>query len=262
VSKAIDVAIAAVFFCAGGFLTPQCVASTAVILRTDREILVAADSLEIGEHGEHLTTCKIEQMGNVFVAMTGIATVRTNSPLKFDSEELAHVAARTPGGIAEKAHRFRQLSEGRFRQVVEAIHRFKRGLYNTRLRNSDAFAAIFFGLGEGGIPIFYADIFSVDDGPTGTVKVTPREESCPGNACAANGTTAKVFSITKDAGAAYYSSRTGDNVTDLRNMVQAQIKATPEMVNGPIDILRVSPLFTGWIQHKPQCPDLRPIKHQ
>ena len=44
-----------------------------------------------------------------------------------------------------------------------------------------------------------------------------------------------------------------DLVTSARMLVQMQIDATPDSVGPPIDIIRLTPSSTEWIQKKPEC---------
>ena len=51
-----------------------------------------------------------------------------------------------------------------------------------------------------------------------------------------------------------------DPVTSARMLVQMQIDATPDSVGPPIDIIRLTPNSTEWIQKKPECkPTANPL---
>jgi hypothetical protein len=229
-------------------------ASTVIVFRTDHEVLLGADSLMV-EGGRRTFFCKIEQMQDTFVAMAGMSRAATNDPtVQFDAMRIAREVVRA-GSIAAQGRRFKERAEKPFKRSVQVLYWYKRRVYDTQVANSDAFNIVFVGLDDGGQPAFSAVAFSVDTGPNGPI-VTAREDSCPGNACSPDGNTAKLYGVNKDAIAAYRRPgfATGDFVTDIRKMIRVQITATPDLVNGPINILRVSPLYTDWVQNEEHCP--------
>jgi hypothetical protein len=51
-----------------------------------------------------------------------------------------------------------------------------------------------------------------------------------------------------------------DEVRNINEWISAEIAADPKKVGPPIDILKVSPKKTQWIQHKSQCPEVDETK--
>ncbi len=242
-----------VLFCA------PAVATTVALVRTSREIFVAADSAVEGRREANL--CKIRRVGTTFFAVEGVVEINVVTGGKLDAAKSFHVkplaerAAKRPGTIAEKALRFEREAKAAFQKVVsqnrkDAPEGYKRYL-SGRLQ---ALQVIFFGIDPGNVPSYALIIFGVKDNPHGNPTITVESDFCPGKNCYEPddirllGESQKAIELTKQPG--FPGS---DLAGAVRHLVEAEILDKPELVKPPVDVLGLSVLGPNWVFVKPQC---------
>jgi len=235
------------------------IATTVALIRTPREIFVAADSAVEGQREANF--CKIEQAGKFFFAVEGVAEINVVTNGKSDPAKSFHVkllaerAATRPGTIAEIALRFEREAEPVFQKIVaqnkkDAPEGYKRYLSG----RPEALQVIFFGIDPDKAPAYALIIFGVKDNADIPPTITVERRVCPGKDCyepadiTLLGESRKAMELTKQAG--FPGS---DIAGAVRRLVEVEIQDRPELVKPPVDVLELSILGANWVSVKPQC---------
>lgn len=247
------------WLCAFVLLCAPAVATTVAVIRTPREIFVAADSAVEGRREANF--CKIGQIGTTSFAVEGMAEINVVTDGKSDSAKTFHVrplakrAAKRPGTIAEKALSFERDARTAFQRVVaqnktDAPEEYKRYLSSRR----QALQVIFFGNDPGNVPAFALIIFGVKDNAHGVPTITVEKDFCPGKDCYEPddirllGESKKAIELTKQP------EFPGSDLAEAAGrLVEAEIQDRPELVKPPVDVLELSVLGPNWVSAKPQC---------
>ena len=235
------------------------IATTVALIRTPREIFVAADSAVQGQHEANF--CKIEQVGKNFFAVEGVAEINALTNGKPDPAKSFHVktraerAAKRPGTIAEIALSFEHEAEPVFQKIVaqnkkDAPEGYKRHLSS----RPEALQVLFFGIDPDKAPAYALIIFGVKDKAHGDPIVTVQRRFCPGKDCyepadiTLLGESRKAMELTKQPGFPGL-----DIAGAVRELVQVEIQDRPKLVKPPIDVLELSILGANWVSVKSQC---------
>ncbi|HXG51779.1 MAG TPA: hypothetical protein VNN77_10280 [candidate division Zixibacteria bacterium] len=218
----------------------------------DEQIAVAADSKAIGitAAGEQkiLSECKVRRIGeNVFFSATGLWSSQNSS--------LTTII----GGSFQEARKAREailLIEKRVQSYLA------QALANVRARSPESFrkwfdylrrsSIILFGLQNGSL-FLYTSEFALTDGPE-RIHVEVTRYECPGSSCPSGHTTLAFYGHTKGLDE-YFRKRRGSEIDMawIRNAMEWAIRAEPQFVGPPVDILRINKTGARWVQAKAEC---------
>ncbi len=230
-------------------------AHTAIVaVRTGNEIVVGADSLAlIGTKSDRGTlVCKIGNVGTVFFAVSGLLHDRTTG---FSITQVIERAAEKATSPREIANEVKVLALRRLPNMVANIRHEDPQYFMTEIRDKIATSVLVFGVEEGQVALHWVGFRVREVSSTGLLLESESIE-CPGRMCPSNGPVS-VRLGRHDAIDAFLEQNPGiwkiGLVDAVRELVELQIEATPSLVNGPIDIIRVTREGHEWIQRKEQC---------
>lgn len=261
-------------------------ATTIVAVRTPRQIVIGADSKVTDTDSNALDRrpCKIIQAGNLFFAYAGFAF---NPQTGYSVSQIARQALQTnpnaPASVrvsiltgAITSRLFDELAY--LREHMPDDYRRKIALLEGR-----PFLKILVAGFEGSTPLLFTRSFQVIASPHRTLnlpqKLTaisrpPRAPAFFGAPLVGVGVTAE--DCLADCRGEHVTAMLGeteaieglpedqpnfwtdDLAVGVRRLIELQIAARSDYVGAPIDLLSISPTRALWLQHKPECPDLKP----
>jgi hypothetical protein len=230
-------------------------ATTIVVVRTPDEIAIAADSQGTFQ-GNNLpinrrTVCKVYQGADgVFFAVAGLV----NDPSTgFNVPELVTRESRIGKTMSEKLRRVEDALKAALLAEIPHIKDRDPDGYRRLVGDKGAITVMFAGV-EARSPIATGVSVGLAFSPEGSISIDVMRDSCPGNC--PNGT--KIFWLGEaDIIEHTIADRRIPSLgpSDLAKfLVQLEIDSGLPGVGGPIDLLRILPGGTQWIQQKPGCP--------
>jgi hypothetical protein len=215
-------------------------ATTIVMIRTARHIVVAADSLWSYQRGEQELPprigCKVRRVGNIYF---------TGSSTNVDGRQMEHLALQammTSRSAAGAADRF-VLASGELAARTAALE--KDSVIDRCWRRACA-EAIFFSMEEGVPTIVEIRLEQLGES-RGSLKLKPHKFSCPGH-CPDRLRTVLLFGrkqyIDKIAQKKTKSVQSDENTA--RKLVEIEKSAEPQYVGGPIDVLTLDAAGSHW----------------
>ena len=227
----------------------EALATTIVVIRGHNEVVLATDSkatYEGGDAPENAScVCKIYGDGELFFAVSGLVADPEN---KFNVPEIVADAARGPSTVAEKVKAIEDRIKAALLTEVPAVKERDPDLYGKLVSGQGIISLVLVGA-EKNVPFVKGIMFTVNS-------VT--ENSCPGNCLFGVKTLwlGQSEAIAKHMEAHRVPHKPFADFA--RSLVQLEIDAKAEGVGGPIDILRITPNGTEWIQRKSDCPHILP----
>lgn len=229
--------------------------SAAIIVRTDQQVIIAADSkISTEKIGETETTCKIRKVGNVYFVNTGFLGSPINN---FDVPTIASAACQQAGSLAEKVARFEQMISISLPPVMREIKIRLPRFYRQHYQDRPIFTITFISI-EKNVPIYLTRDVSLSDPFKNAAPAFVREE-CPGN-CRPD-KSAMLFGDVAEM-LKYVNRRPGilDGYQPIKKLVAAinavmkiGINARSDSIGYPIDILFINSSGAHWLQHKVEC---------
>jgi hypothetical protein len=228
--------------------------TTVIFIKNGNEVFIGADS-KVKNHTE--LNCKIRQVNNLFFAFTHyIEIVHPITGIKiFDAVELATKAGTIKGTIRDKVDYFDKLAEVKLTEVLK--------IWDS-IFSKDEIRGIMFGKNElmrvviicieNSKPIVLERVYSVDNFDVIPLRIKTEKFLDNQNTF--------VISIGTDSAISSDIERNKRNIIfnpikSINRLITLQASATPEDVGLPIDILHIAPGKVRWIQHKPQCPEIK-----
>lgn len=245
-------------------LAQSCLATTIVVIRTPKHLVVGADSLIVNwpvpETVQNFYTCKLHKQHSMFFVIQGMGVVHRKS--NFSAEVLAREAISSSKSLKEAAVQFVRSSSIPYGRVMKdfKIHdphgwRLVAQQHGTGI----PLIVIFFGL-EAGIPKYVVAGLRVSEtlDPAVSADVT----SCPGSACEGLTESALVVGQSQEAyrqiGAddsaslAKFRQGRGDQRT-VETIIALEEKAVPDSVGGPIRVVTVDAEGEHWVPETATC---------
>jgi len=238
----------------GAFLVPIHASNIAVI-RTAKEIVIAADSAGVirgdGLSPSDESVCKIYRIEDAqFFAVSGLVNDFRSG---YSVAALVGANAHSGNTISTKLDKIeRVVSPALLQEVAELKTRDPRG-YDALINAKGAVSVVLAGI-ENGIPVATTFSVGLTRSSDGTIQTTVIRDSCPGN-CQSG---VRAFSI--GASTAIDALRLRGALPSLampdlaEYMVQAEIDAGTGGVSGPVDVLRLTPSGPVWVRKKASCP--------
>jgi hypothetical protein len=212
--------------------------STVIVTRTLHFFLLTADTrvtFEEGKPPQH--ACKIHRVGQTFFAVTGMAKASPG----WDAYGTATAASGSGGGVRQIGSAFERIAKPRLVAAVERMRVDAPKLFAKHVRGEGVVFSVAFVAIERGTPTLELVEFRYRAG--GSLDVT--RESCPGGGCIGVGAESYFLgqsdAIMKHRAATPPPDLTLDTITDyFVSLVELEIKAHPEDVGGPIDVVRIN----------------------
>lgn len=239
-------AIAAMLACV---VTTSLDATTLVILRTPREIVVAADSL-LSLYGRRpQQVCKIGRHGDTVFATAGL--VESQDGVLDVHAVIAQVLRRNVSWIEHVRTIKRRLQE----PLLRTLRRMRRELPDEFRALAGGGFALHVSLAafRDGTARLETREFFVEAGDTGRMRLRVRRVSCPAD-CAG---TVNVFGVGETEAMMRHVDQLARYPADLAtlayDLVDLQVGATPAVVGPPIDVIRVNAAGVAWSARKASC---------
>jgi hypothetical protein len=231
-------------------LASQTFGTSIIVARSDSEIAVAADSLDLwGDSNIPKRGCKILQFGNYFFAFAGVSL-----PVGFDIPKIAEDAFRNAPHIKDAANSFESKIGTILPETLRRIARDYPVSFRQIATSHEIISAVFFGFEEGTAELHLREFMLGDAttlnlrlGSADYIKGSPLAYLMLGASTVANEFVEKNPAFLKQ-------NNLADNVLHL---VEMEIVDQPKFVGPPVDVLRVTKDGAEWIQHKKECPDIQ-----
>jgi hypothetical protein len=229
--------------------------TTILAIRAEDEMLIGVDSLFRLNDGPPVNICKIKQVGNFFFAFAGKFIITTPA---FDIHvgDISDQVFGVPGPLSDKLQRYNQMIETNLTQVVEFIRQ-------DRVRYDQYFGdgkkkileVVIAGVQNGGL-VVYKNEYEIASGPDEPTRILSKSiaqvKPLPG-----------IESAIK---AGFYSACNNllsqnfypDPVTRIKACIFSEILAHPDYVGDPIDIIRIRPQGSEWVQNH-DCLPVQPL---
>ena len=226
-------------------------ATTIVILQSDGQIIIAADSKrryeQAGDTLFEATACKILVIRDVVFAASGsTALAGADGTGIFDVRALAGQALNQSGRLRERVELFDQALARELTRV--------RSVLDKRHTTSLFLEVVLAGV-ENGRPSSFIRRFEVTAGADGQLAATRIERrSCDEcrNLIEVLGHDDGIFDLLEPK-TAEEIQRMERTVETARNFIRVEIERTPDWVGPPIDVLHLDSSGVHWDERKPEC---------
>jgi len=230
-------------------------ATTIIVVRLASKIYIAADGKAVRGTGEAHQVCKILQCGPTFVSFSGHPSLPNFSAL-----EVASNACGADKNIVDCIDAFEKIAAPKIKDAAELYRILDRAKFSEMFEGGDRIVlqAIFAGF-NGETPIVYVLEFKVTNTSDQPTMIQPIRHSYLNRL---SGNQADVLLFGQKAAILQSPNRTLDIATiesQLRQMIQVEIKGEPALVGPPIDILRITSGGAEWVDQEKdsQCQAIK-----
>ena len=225
-------------------------ATTLAILRTTDQLVIAADSLMTLYGGRPQQACKIRRHDDIVFATAGLVV---SSDGILDAHRVIAEVLRRPVTWTEHV----QTVEERLREpLLRTLRRLREEMPDEFLKQiSQGFVLhVTLAAFRYGRPVLEMREFFVEMNDRGGLRLRVKRTSCPGQ-CSRE---TEVFGIGETDAMMREVRDVSRFPPDLaafgRDLVTRQIRATPEFVGPPVDVIRITANGVRWVHRKPSCP--------
>jgi hypothetical protein len=235
-------------------------ATTVVVARSADEIVIGADSKVTDTYGKELSSqvCKIQQVGNLFVAFEGLLRDKATG---FNLPEITVKALRLKPNatVADKVNILTGFITAELFVELNRVRRDSAEEFHVKLEGQTFLRIVVAGF-ENNRPLVFVRQFRTAFIARGIgVIVIPDDclDYCQGEVVTRFlGETEAIENLPEETPDFWKDGLTAG----VRRLVQTEIDARSEYVGPPIDLLQIKPQGAKWLQKKPQCPELKPLK--
>ena len=236
-------------------------ATSIVAVRTTDEVYIGTDSMIKIERDRGAKQCKIEQVDDLFLVFSGVPVV---IKAKFNAYELARKSFDTKGSVTERVAAYERDLKPQLEHAIDVIKQTDMPLYNKwyaeDVVDRVALQAIIAG-SDNGTPVLFLLEYRITSPKGAPIKLQSFRKDYIAKPSSGR---AQIFFIglrdtidellkKKD----FFSDF--DAVKSINEWIKAEIKAEPKNVSAPVDILRITGTKAEWVQHKPQCAEIKPF---
>ncbi len=252
-------AVAAAALCT---VTTMADATSIIAIKTGDEIYLGADSKVLIEKDVAISQCKITKMSDIFLVFSGMPSI---SAANFNAYEIADAVFAGTGTIGERLNAYDKAVSGKLQAAFEKLRttdpQYFSRWYAQDVVNRIAMQVLVAGAEKKGTVLTMLEyrIVSAQNAPVELRSIRQDITTKPGS------TNPKILLLGMQdainelrARKDYFSDF--KPVTLINDWIMAEATAEPTKVSAPIDILRISPKKTEWIQHKEQCPEVDDTK--
>lgn len=254
-AKILRTAFAAATLCA---MAVTAHATSIIAIKQGDNIYLGADSKVLIERDVAISQCKITKMSDIFLIFSGMPSI---SVANFNAYDIAESTFAGKGTITERVNAYDKAVQGKLQAAFEKLRttdpKYFSRWYTEDVTNRIAMQVLVAGAEKKGTVLTMLEyrIMSAQSAPVELKLFRQDIVTRPGSdqpkilllgmQDAINELRAK-----KD----YFSDF--NPVTLINDWIMAEANAEPSKVSGPVDILRISPKKTEWVQHKEQCPEV------
>ena len=225
-------------------------ATTLAILRTSNQLVIAADSLMTLYDGCPQQACKIRRHDDVVFATAGLVV---SSDGVLDAHQVIADVLRRPVTWTEHV----QTIEERLQEpLLRTLRRLRRELPDAfREQILQGFVLhVTLAAFRYGHPVLEMREFFVETNGPNELRLRVKRMSCPGQ-CPRE---TEVFGLGETETMMRHVRQIRQFPPDLAalglDLVTRQIRATPEFVGPPVDVIRIAADGVHWVNRKPSCP--------
>lgn len=233
-------------------------ATSIVAIKTGDDIFIGADSKVLIEKDVPVSQCKITRMNDVYLVFSGIPSLPLSG---FNAYELADKNFSEKGSISARLDNFDKAVQGKLQAAFEKLRTTDDKLfsrwYTEDVQNRIAMQVLVAGPEKKGTVLAMLEyrIMSNKNEPVKLKAIRQNIVTKPGS-----GQPKILFLGMQDGINAIMKKKDFfsdfDEVRNINEWILAEAAAEPALVSGPVDILKITPKKTIWIQHKRQCPEI------
>jgi len=233
-------------------------ATSIVAIKTGEDIFIGTDSTLLIEKDVAVSHCKISRMNDVYVVFSGIPALPASS---FNAYAIAAKSFGEKGTISARLDSFDKAVQGKLQEAFEKLRTTDDKLfsrwYTEDVQNRIAMQILVAGPEKKGTVLAMLEyrIMSAKNEPVKLKAIKQNILTKPGS-----GQPKILFLGMQDAIHALMKKKDFfsdfDEVRNINEWILAEAAAEPALVGAPVDILKISPKKTQWIQRKDQCPEI------
>ncbi len=232
-------------------------ATTIVVARSANEIVIGADSKVTDTYGNELGSqvCKIQQVGNLFVAFEGLLRDKATG-FSVPDITVRALQLKPDASAAEKVQILTGFLTSELFAELPRVRANSADEFHTKLEGQTFLRVVVAGF-EGNRPVVFVRQFRTTFIARGIgVTVIPDDclADCKGDVVTRFlGETEAIEGLPEDTPGFWQEGLT----VGVRRLIETEIQARSEYVGPPIDMLRIDANGAKWIQKKPGCPELK-----
>ncbi|MDQ5847309.1 MAG: hypothetical protein M3539_18650 [Acidobacteriota bacterium] len=234
-------------------------ATTIVVARTSTEIVIGADSKVTDSYGKALNseTCKIQQVGNLFIAFEGLLRDKKTGFVVADIARRA-LQLKFDGTAAERVSILTGFLTTALVNELIQVKRNSPDEFQKKLEGRTFLRVVVAGFEKNKPVVFVRNFRMALVAGKMAVTVIPDDclDDCQGDVVTRFlGETAAIDGLPEETPGFW----TEGVVAGVRRLLEVEIMARSEYVGPPIDILRIDAKGAKWVQKKAQCPAIQPL---
>ena len=233
-------------------------ATSIVAIKTGDDIFIGTDSKVLIEKDVGISQCKITKMNDIYLVFSGIPALPAAS---FNAYEIAEKSFAGKGTISARLDAYDKAVQGKLQAAFEKLRTTDDKLfsrwYTEDVQNRIAMQVLVAGAEKKGTVLAMLEyrITSKKNEPVKLKAIKQNIVTKPGS-----DQPKILFLGMQDAINALMKKKDFfsdfDEVRNINEWILAEAEAEPSKVSAPVDILKISPKKTQWLQHKSQCPEV------
>jgi len=238
-------------------------ATSIVAIKTGDDIFIGTDSKMLIEKDIPVSQCKITKMNDIYLVFSGIPALPKSS---FNAYEIAEKSFAGPGTITARLDAFDKAVQGKLKKAFEKLRKTDDKLfsrwYTEDVQHRIAMQVLVAGAEKDNGTVLAMLEYRITSKKKEPVKLKAIKQNIvtkPGS-----GQPKILFLGMQDGINAIMKKKDFfsdfDEVRNINEWIMAEAAAEPALVGGPVDIIKISPTKTEWIQHKSQCPEIEEVK--
>jgi hypothetical protein len=238
-------------------------ATSIVAIKTGDDIFIGTDSKMLIEKDIAVSQCKITKMNDIYLVFSGIPALPKSS---FNAYEIAEKVFAGPGTINARLDAFDKAVQAKLQKAFEKLRKTDDKLfsrwYTNDVEHRIAMQVLVAGAEKNNGTVLTMLEYRIMSKKKERVKLKAIKQNVvtkPGSdqpKILLLGMTDAINAVMKKKD--FFSDF--DEVRNINEWIMAEVAAEPALVGGPVDILKISPAKTQWIQHKSQCPEIEDAK--
>jgi len=238
-------------------------ATSIVAIKTGDDIFIGTDSKVLIEKDIAISQCKITKMNDIYLVFSGIPALPKSS---FNAYEIAEKSFAGTGTITARLDAFDTAVQGKLKEAFEKLRKTDDKLfsrwYTNDVQHRIAMQVLVAGAEKNNgtvLAMLEYRIVSKKKEPVKLKAIKQNVVTKPGS-----GQPKILFLGMQDGINAIMKKKDFfsdfDEVRNINEWIMAEAAAEPALVGGPVDIIKIGPTKTEWIQHKSQCPEIEEVK--
>jgi hypothetical protein len=237
-------------------------ATSIVAIKTGDDIFIGTDSKMLIEKDIAVSQCKITKMNDIYLVFSGIPALPKSS---FNAYEIAEKSFAGKGTISARLDAFDKAVQGKLQKAFEKLRKTNDKLfsrwYTADVQHRIAMQVLVAGAEKNGTVLAMLEyrIMSKKKEPVKLKAIKQNIMTNPGSdqpKILFLGMQDAINDLMKKKD--FFSNF--DEVRNINEWIMAEAAAEPALVSAPVDIIKISPTKTQWIQHKSQCPEIEEVK--